>query len=105
MHVMTLLLDVTRFVALSVAASLIADALHRFSTYLGRLNRQNLIPRAKIYIRSHAAYFSLTTNPLPHIIDGIPPWIGYVNVRIDRPGFTFNPTNCNPMSITGTNRN
>jgi len=28
--------------------------------------------------------------------------IKHVNVTINRPDFTFNPTNCNPMSITGT---
>jgi hypothetical protein len=27
--------------------------------------------------------------------------IQHVNVLIDRPGFTFNPTSCDPMSITG----
>jgi hypothetical protein len=28
--------------------------------------------------------------------------IKHVNVNINRPGFTFNPTSCNPQSITGT---
>jgi len=27
--------------------------------------------------------------------------IRHVNVDIDRPGFTFNPTNCNPLAVTG----
>jgi hypothetical protein len=34
--------------------------------------------------------------------DGIPLQIKHVNVTINRPGFTFNPTDCNPMAITGT---
>ncbi len=28
--------------------------------------------------------------------------IKHVNVTIDRPGFTFNPTNCRPLAITGS---
>jgi len=31
----------------------------------------------------------------------VPLQIQHVNVTIDGPGFTFNPTNCNPMSIKG----
>ena len=36
------------------------------------------------------------------ILDGIPLQIKHVNVTIDRPGFTFNPTNCDPLAITGS---
>jgi hypothetical protein len=39
---------------------------------------------------------------IPTIIDGIPLQIKHVNVTINRPGFTFNPTNCDPLSITGS---
>ena len=39
---------------------------------------------------------------IPTVIDGIPLQIKHVNVTINRPGFTFNPTNCDPMQITGT---
>jgi hypothetical protein len=37
----------------------------------------------------------------PNILDGIPLRIAHLNVNIDRTGFAFNPTNCNPQSITG----
>jgi hypothetical protein len=36
------------------------------------------------------------------MLDGIPLQIKHVNVTIGRPGFTFNPTNCDRMSITGS---
>jgi hypothetical protein len=44
-----------------------------------------------------------TTGPykIPTILDGIPLEIKHVNVNIDRPGFTFNPTNCSPLAVTG----
>jgi hypothetical protein len=38
---------------------------------------------------------------IPHILDGIPLEIKHVNVTIERQGFTFNPTSCDPMQITG----
>ena len=69
-----------------------------------RLVRSTLdVPiRASIYIDWHTPQVTATSDPLPHILDGVPFLIGHVNVTIDRPGFTFNPTNCDPMSVTGT---
>jgi hypothetical protein len=56
----------------------------------------------KIEVDPHSARLTVTSDPLPQILDGIPIGVRAVNVTIDRPGFTFNPTNCSPMSITGT---
>jgi hypothetical protein len=42
------------------------------------------------------------SDPFPTILDGIPLQIKHVNVNIDRPDFTFNPTSCERMSVTGT---
>jgi hypothetical protein len=42
------------------------------------------------------------SGPLPSILDGIPLDIRSVTLTMDRPGFTFNPTNCGPLSMTGT---
>jgi hypothetical protein len=40
---------------------------------------------------------------IPTILDGIPLQIQHVNVTITRPeGFTFNPTNCEPMKVGGS---
>lgn len=39
---------------------------------------------------------------IPTILEGIPLQIKHVNVTIDRPDFTFNPTSCRPMQFTGT---
>ncbi|MGH2904970.1 MAG: hypothetical protein ACRDK7_15510 [Solirubrobacteraceae bacterium] len=41
------------------------------------------------------------SGPLPSILDGIPLDIRSVTMTIDRPGFTLNPTNCGPLSLTG----
>jgi hypothetical protein len=68
----------------------------------GPFDLGTVVVRAAIYIDPHTAQVTVTTDPIPHIIDGIPLQIKHVNVTIDRPGFTFNPTSCEPMSITGT---
>jgi hypothetical protein len=39
------------------------------------------------------------TDPIPHIIDGIPVHLRDVRAYIDRPGVTVNPTSCEPFSV------
>jgi hypothetical protein len=61
-----------------------------------------VIVRAKVEIDPLTAALTVTTDQIPHILDGIPLQIKHVNVTVDRPGFTFNPTNCAQMKLTGT---
>jgi hypothetical protein len=66
-----------------------------------------VIVRAKIEVDPTSAVLTVTTDTsgpfkIPTILDGIPLQIQHVNVTIDRPGFTFNPTNCSPLAITGS---
>jgi hypothetical protein len=41
------------------------------------------------------------SDPFPTILQGIPLRRRRVDVTLDRPNFTINPTNCDPMSVTG----
>jgi hypothetical protein len=68
----------------------------------GPFDLGKVIVRAKIEVDPHTAALTVTTDPIPHIIDGIPLQIKHVNVTIDRPGFVFNPTNCSPFKVTGS---
>jgi uncharacterized repeat protein (TIGR01451 family) len=61
-----------------------------------------LVIRASIEVNPQTAQLTITTGGIPHIIDGIPLQLKDFNITIDRAGFIFNPTSCNPMSITGT---
>jgi hypothetical protein len=66
-----------------------------------------VVVRAKIDVDPTTAALTVTTDPsgphaIPHLIDGIPVQIKKVNVLVNRPGFTFNPTNCNAQNLTGT---
>ena len=72
----------------------------------GPFNLGSVIVRAKIEVDPSTAALTITTDPsgqyaIPHILDGIPLQIKHVNVIINRPDFTFNPTNCSPLAVTG----
>jgi hypothetical protein len=66
-----------------------------------------VIVRAKVEIDPHTAAMTVTTDPpgtphaIPTILEGIPLQIKHVNVNVTRPKFTFNPTSCEPQTITG----
>jgi len=42
------------------------------------------------------------SDPLPHIISGIPVDLRDIRVSVDRPQFTLNPTSCEPTSVAST---
>jgi hypothetical protein len=68
----------------------------------GPFDLGKVIVRARIEVDQNTAALTVTTGEIPHILDGIPLQIKHVNVTIDRNGFTFNPTNCDAMSIGGS---
>ncbi|MDX6625780.1 MAG: hypothetical protein QOE56_769 [Solirubrobacterales bacterium] len=43
-----------------------------------------------------------SSDPLPQILQGIPITYRDVRVEVNRPGFTLNPTSCDPMSVSST---
>ncbi|HWX97551.1 MAG TPA: hypothetical protein VNZ01_11970, partial [Solirubrobacteraceae bacterium] len=45
---------------------------------------------------------TIASSALPTMIKGVPVQLKAIHVQIDREHFQFNPTNCNPMAITGT---
>jgi hypothetical protein len=68
----------------------------------GPFNLGNVVVRAAINVDPRTAQVTITSDPLPQILDGIPLRLKTVNVNIDRPAFTFNPTNCESLKVTGT---
>ena len=69
---------------------------------VGPFTLQTQVVRAKIEVDPLTAQLTVTTDPLPTIIDGIPADLRAINAVIDRPGFMFNPTGCEPGSFSGT---
>jgi hypothetical protein len=68
----------------------------------GPFNLGTVVVRASVFVDPHTAALKIVSDPLPTILDGIPLQIQHVNVTIDRPEFTFNPTNCTKTQISGT---
>ncbi len=42
------------------------------------------------------------SDPIPHIVDGIPVHLRDIRIYVDRPSFTINPTSCAKMSTAAT---
>ena len=68
----------------------------------GPFNLGTIVTRAKIEVDPTTAQITVTTDPFPQIVKGVPTDLRLIDSVIDRPGFMFNPTNCDPMSFSGT---
>ncbi|HMJ72792.1 MAG TPA: hypothetical protein VK471_05425 [Solirubrobacterales bacterium] len=43
-----------------------------------------------------------SSDPIPHILRGIPVLVRDIRVEVNRPKFIFNPTSCEPLSVDAT---
>jgi hypothetical protein len=67
----------------------------------------NVIVRGTIQVDPITAALTVTIDDsgpykIPTILDGIPLQIRHINFTTTRPAFTFNPTDCDAMSVTGS---
>jgi hypothetical protein len=75
------------------------------SAIVGPFDFGTIVVRSAIRVDPVTAQASIDaagTDPIPHIVDGIPIHLRDVRVYIDRPDFTLNPTSCNPLRIAST---
>jgi hypothetical protein len=82
--------------------SIVVPAVAGPYTLSGTTGQGTVVVRAKIMVDPHTAALTVTSDPLPTMLDGIPLQLKAVNVTIDRPEFTFNPTSCNKTAIAGS---
>jgi hypothetical protein len=61
-----------------------------------------VVTRVALEIDPQSARITARADQIPRILAGIPLDVRSVAMRLDRPEFIFNPTNCDPMSFTGT---
>jgi hypothetical protein len=66
----------------------------------GPFNLGNVVVRAAIDIDPTTSALTITTDPLPQLVDGVPLRLQTVRVQVDRSRFMFNPTNCNAQSVS-----
>ena len=68
----------------------------------GPFNLGDVTVRSRINVDPRTAQVTITSDPFPTFIKGVPAQLKQINVTVDRPNFEYNPTNCNPMRIEGT---
>ncbi len=62
----------------------------------------NVVVRVAIQVDPVTAEVTAVSDPLPRILEGIPLRLRSIRVDLDRPNFTLNPTNCDPLAVRGT---
>jgi hypothetical protein len=67
----------------------------------GPFDLGTIVVKTALYVDSKTTQLSAVSDPIPSILQGIPLDVRTVDVSLDRPEFTFNPTSCDPMSVDG----
>jgi hypothetical protein len=68
----------------------------------GPFDLGNVVVRAALHVDPATAQIRVVSDPLPTILHGIPLDLRDIQVSIDRPGFTLNPTSCDESRFVGT---
>jgi hypothetical protein len=61
-----------------------------------------VVVRTALYVDPETAQITAKSDPLPTMLEGIPLDVRSILLRMDRPGFTLNPTSCEAMLLGGT---
>ena len=57
--------------------------------------------RAGLYVNPQTTQITAKSDPIPHILEGIPLDIRAVTLKLNRPSFTRNPTSCEELAFGG----
>jgi hypothetical protein len=70
----------------------------------GPFNLGNVVVRGAIRIDSTTSQAVIVSDPFPQFVGstGIPSDVRRVDIVLDRPGFTYNATNCDPLTVNAT---
>ncbi len=68
----------------------------------GPFDLGTVVVRAALYVNPETAQITAKSDPIPTILEGIPLDVRSITLKMSRPNFTLNPTNCNELAFTGS---
>jgi hypothetical protein len=68
----------------------------------GPFDLGDVVVRSAVSVDPATARITAKTDPLPHILEGVPLRIRDIRVDLDRSRFSLNPTSCEPMTVDAT---
>jgi hypothetical protein len=68
----------------------------------GPFDLGTVVNRSAINVDPESATATITTDPLPQILEGVPIALRVLHVEVNRPEFTLNPTNCARKAISAS---
>jgi hypothetical protein len=71
---------------------------------LGPFDLGTITVRATLQMDSRSGQFTVQTDSLPTLVEGVPIRFQTIGLDIDRPGFMRNPTSCAPATVAATIR-
>jgi hypothetical protein len=77
------------------------SVLTRVPAQAGPFDLGQVLVRSALHVDPVSTRASVLSDPLPQIFQGVPVSYRDVRVNVDRPEFTINPTDCEPMTTTG----
>jgi hypothetical protein len=67
----------------------------------GPFDLGTVVVRVALFVDPETAQIRAASDPLPHVFGGTLLSVRSVDLKMDRPNFTLNPTSCGPLATTG----
>jgi hypothetical protein len=64
----------------------------------GPFDLGTVVVRVALFVQPETAQVEAVSDPIPHVYGGALLDVRSISIRIDRPDFSLNPTNCSPLS-------
>jgi hypothetical protein len=68
----------------------------------GPFDLGTVVVRAPLFVNPETTQITARSDEIPHILRGIPLKLRSIEIKVDRGGFSLNPTSCNPMTASST---